>query len=58
MSLVDTGDWLDPMKVRVHRRQPAAVAAALREAGFAVEAELVLDPDGSGPGAILFARRP
>jgi SAM-dependent methyltransferase len=47
-----------PMKVWVHRRQPASVAAALREAGFTVEAELVLDPDGSGPGAILFARRP
>jgi hypothetical protein len=46
------------MKVWVHRRQPASVAAALREAGFAVEAELVLDPDGSGRGAILFARRP
>jgi predicted methyltransferase len=46
-----------PMKVWVHRRQPASVAAALRGAGFAVEAELTLDPDGSGPGAILFARR-
>ena len=46
------------MKVWVHRRQPDAGAAALPEADFAVEAELVLDPDGSGPGAILFARRP
>jgi SAM-dependent methyltransferase len=46
-----------PMKVRVHRRQPAHVAAALRDAGFAVEAHLLLDPDGSLPGAILFARR-
>jgi hypothetical protein len=40
-----------PMKVWVHRRRPASVAADLREAGFAVEAELALDPDGSGPGS-------
>jgi SAM-dependent methyltransferase len=46
-----------PMKVCVHRRQPADVAAALRDAGFAVEAHMLLDPDGSLPGAILFARR-
>lgn len=46
-----------PMKVHVHRRQPADVAAALRDAGFAVEAQLVLDPHGSLPGALLFARR-
>lgn len=47
-----------PMKIHVHRRQPADVAAALRDAGFAVEAHLLLDPDGSHPGALLFARRP
>lgn len=46
-----------PMKVYVYRRQPAGVAAALRAAGFAVEAQLLLDPDGSLPGAVLFARR-
>jgi SAM-dependent methyltransferase len=46
-----------PMKVYVHRRQPAFVSAALRDAGFAVEAHLLLDPDGSLPGALLFARR-
>lgn len=46
-----------PMKVRVHRRQPAQVAAGLRDAGFAVEAHLLLDPDDSLPGAVLFARR-
>jgi SAM-dependent methyltransferase len=46
-----------PMKVYVYRRQPAEVAAALRDAGFAVEAHMLLDPDGSLPGAVLFARR-
>ncbi len=47
-----------PMKVHVHRRRPAQVGAWLREAGFTVEAELLLDPEGSTPGALLFARRP
>jgi SAM-dependent methyltransferase len=47
-----------PMKVYVHRRQPASVAAALRDAGFATEAQMLLDPDGDVPGAVLFARRP
>jgi SAM-dependent methyltransferase len=47
-----------PMKVHVHRRQPAFVAAALRDAGFAVEAHLLVDPDASLPGAVLFARAP
>jgi len=46
-----------PMKVYVHRRQPGHVAARLRDAGFAVEAQILLDPDESVPGAILFARR-
>jgi SAM-dependent methyltransferase len=46
-----------PMKVYVHRRQPDRVAAWLRDAGFAIEAQLVLGPDSSSPGAILFARR-
>jgi hypothetical protein len=46
-----------PMKVYVYRRQPAEVAAALRDAGFTVEAHMLLDPGGSLPGAILFARR-
>jgi SAM-dependent methyltransferase len=46
-----------PMKVYVHRRQPDRVAAWLRDAGFAIEAQLLLGPDSSIPGAILFARR-
>ena len=47
-----------PMKVYVHRRQPARVSALLRDAGFTVEAEVLLDPDDEVPGGILFARRP
>lgn len=47
-----------PMKLYVHRRQPAQVATWLRESGFAVEAQMVFDPDEPVPGAILFARSP
>jgi SAM-dependent methyltransferase len=46
-----------PMKVWVHRRQPERVAGWLRDAGFAIEAQLLLGPDSSVPGAVLFARR-
>jgi len=45
-----------PMKVYVHRRQPAQVAALLREAGFTVEAHTLLSPEESVPGAVIFAR--
>ena len=46
-----------PMKVWVHRRRPEQLAASLREAGFAVEAHLLLTPAEGVPGAILFACR-
>jgi SAM-dependent methyltransferase len=46
-----------PMKVCVHRRQPARVVAWLRDAGFIVEAEMLLSSPESPHGAILFARR-
>ncbi|MFJ3232225.1 class I SAM-dependent methyltransferase [Streptomyces sp. NPDC086787] len=45
------------MNVHVHRRQPDQVAAWLRDAGFTVEAQMLIDPDESVPGAVLFARR-
>lgn len=45
-----------PMNVHVHRRRPDEVAARLRYARFTVEAQMLLDPDDSVPGAILFAR--
>ncbi|MGW1502947.1 class I SAM-dependent methyltransferase [Streptomyces mirabilis] len=47
-----------PMSVYVHRRQPDQVAAWLRDTGFTIEAQMLLDPDESVPGAVLFARRP
>jgi SAM-dependent methyltransferase len=45
-----------PMKVWVYRRPPDRVRAWLREAGFTVEAEIVIDPDEETPGAVIFAR--
>lgn len=47
-----------PMKVYVHRRQPDRVAGWVRDAGFTIKAQLLLDPDDSRPGAVLFAQRP
>lgn len=44
-----------PMNVRVYRRPPARVAAWLRDAGFTIEAQVLLDPDDRA-GAVLFAR--
>lgn len=46
------------MKVWVHRRQPGQVAAWLRDAGFTIEAQMLIGPDESVPGAVIFARRP
>jgi ubiquinone/menaquinone biosynthesis C-methylase UbiE len=46
-----------PMKVRVHQRQPAQVAARLREAGFTVEAQATLTSPESRHGGVLFGRR-
>lgn len=45
-----------PMKVHVYRRQPAQVAALLHEAGFTVEAQMLISPDETVPGAVMFAR--
>jgi SAM-dependent methyltransferase len=39
-----------------HRRRPAVVSQWLREAGFIIEAELVMRPDADVPGAIIIAR--
>lgn len=46
-----------PMNVYVHRRTTHGMLPLLREAGFTVEAEMVLDRDGTRPGAIMVARR-
>jgi SAM-dependent methyltransferase len=45
-----------PINVDSHRRRPALVARWLREAGFTIEAELVIRPDDEVPGAIIIAR--
>ncbi|WP_405708341.1 MULTISPECIES: class I SAM-dependent DNA methyltransferase [unclassified Streptomyces] len=45
-----------PMNVHVHRRRPARMVDWLRDAGFTVEAQWLLDLDESIPGAVLFAR--
>ncbi|PWR10511.1 SAM-dependent methyltransferase [Micromonospora acroterricola] len=45
-----------PMKVHVHRRQPAQVAAWLRESGFTVEAQMTLASAESALGGIIFGR--
>ncbi|TDC86478.1 class I SAM-dependent methyltransferase [Actinomadura sp. 7K507] len=53
-----TGDGDQRVQTSVHHRQPSRVADWLREAGFTVEAQHLLNPDGPKPGAILFGRRP
>lgn len=45
-----------PISVDSHHRRPGKVAGWLRDAGFAIEAELVIGPDDERPGAVIFAR--
>jgi SAM-dependent methyltransferase len=45
-----------PIDVDSHRRRPDEIAGGLRDAGFAIEAELVMRPDEEVPGAIIIAR--
>ncbi|MDN5855090.1 MAG: class I SAM-dependent methyltransferase [Actinomycetia bacterium] len=45
-----------PISVDSHRRRPNQVAGWLRDAGFAIEGELVMRPDEAVPGAVIFAR--
>jgi SAM-dependent methyltransferase len=45
-----------PIDVDSHRRRPDQVADWLREAGFDIEAELVMHPDADVPGAIIIAK--
>jgi ubiquinone/menaquinone biosynthesis C-methylase UbiE len=44
-----------PMRVRVHRRTPDRMASLLRDAGFTVGAQLLLEPDAARQSALLFA---
>ncbi|MEU4769625.1 class I SAM-dependent methyltransferase [Actinosynnema sp. NPDC023794] len=45
-----------PMSVRVHRRPVERVAGWLRDAGFTVEAQVLIGPDDEVPGGMLIAR--
>jgi ubiquinone/menaquinone biosynthesis C-methylase UbiE len=45
------------MRVHVHHRTPERTGTWLREAGFAIDAEWLCDPDEEVPQALLFARR-
>ena len=45
-----------PINVDTHRRRPSTIRGWLRDAGFTIEAELVLRPDDDVPGAVVFAR--
>ncbi|MFD0904482.1 class I SAM-dependent methyltransferase [Actinomadura sediminis] len=47
-----------PINVDSHHRPPRKIAGWLRDAGFTIEAELVIGPDEDGPGAVVFARGP
>ena len=46
------------INVDTHRRTPEQISRWLREAGFSIEAELLMRPDDEVPGAIVFARKP
>ena len=45
-----------PINVDSHHRPPSKVASWLSEAGFTIEAELIIRPDENVPGAVMFAR--
>ncbi len=45
-----------PINVDSHRRRPGTMTGWLRDAGFTIEAEMVIRPDEDVPGAVIFAR--
>jgi SAM-dependent methyltransferase len=45
-----------PINVDTHNRPPSKVADWLRDAGFTIEAELLMRPDEETPGAVIFGR--
>ncbi|MER5267689.1 class I SAM-dependent methyltransferase [Actinosynnema sp. NPDC002837] len=45
-----------PMSVHVHRRPVERVAGWLRDAGFTIEAQVLIGPDDEVPGGMLIAR--
>ncbi|XRQ16230.1 class I SAM-dependent DNA methyltransferase, partial [Actinomadura welshii] len=57
-KLETVGEGDQRVQTYVHHRQASQVADWFREAGFVVEAQHLLNPDGPKRGAILFGRRP
>ena len=45
-----------PINVDSHHRRPSTMMGWLRDAGFTIEADLVIGPDDDVPGAVIFAR--
>jgi SAM-dependent methyltransferase len=45
-----------PISVDSYRRRPSKVVGWLHDAGFTIEAEMVIGPDEDVPGALIFAR--
>jgi len=45
-----------PVNMDSHRRRPGTIKGWLRDAGFTIEAELIIGPDADVPGAVIFAR--
>ena len=41
-----------------HRRRPSTISGWLRDAGFTIDAELLMAPDREVPGAVVFAVAP
>lgn len=45
-----------PINVDSHHRRPSTMMGWLRDAGFTIEADLVIGPDDDVPGALIYAR--
>ena len=45
-----------PINVDSFRRRPDQITRWLRQAGFTIEAELIMRPDDEVPGAVMIAR--
>jgi len=50
------GDTGRPINIDTHHRGPDTVMGWLRDAGFTIDTELVIEPAGEVPGAVILAR--
>ena len=46
-----------PINIDSYHRRPSRMTNWLRDAGFTIDAELVIGPEEAVPGAVIFARR-